>query len=525
MSDDEFADSFPAENEYVERKSGAGAALQDIVVAFSNTDGGVVLIGVDDGGRVIGRALTPGLEDDIHRVIRETASPGRYTIHELGVGSTTVVVLAVARRIEGFAQTSQGRTLVRRGTQNVALFGSELSRFLHERALARFEETETRSLLESAEDELVREVARAFGWTTDVSDRLREQGLLTPDGRRLTVAGALYLLADPAEALGKAYVEVLRFPAEGGDYDKRLELRGPANRQVENAVDAVVAELGTELVVLGLHRFELPRVPTVVLREAFANAVAHRSYELRGTPVRVELHPAEVRVISPGGLPEPVTVENIRETTAARNMSVIQTLRRFGLAEDVGRGVDVMEDSMREELLDPPLFEDSGSAVTVTLRIRSAVTPQERAWIREVESRGLIEPGDRFLLVHAARGERLTNARARQILGVDADEARRALQRLRDGGFLDQVGERSGTWYSLRDSLHPPAGLRLSAGELEELVLADAREPGAPRLTNARVRELTGLDRVDSLRVLDSLVDQGRLRREGSKRGTFYLPN
>jgi hypothetical protein len=44
-----------------------------------------------------------------------------------------------------------------------------------------------------------------------------------------------------------------------------------------------------------------------------------------------------------------------------------------------------MEDLMREELLDPPAFSDSGSRVSVTLPIRSAVAPSERAWVREVE--------------------------------------------------------------------------------------------------------------------------------------------
>ena len=107
-----------------------------------------------------------------------------------------------------------------------------------------------------------------------------------------------------------------------------------------------------------------------------------------------------------------MTVENIRETQAARNYRVITVLRRFGLAEDAGRGVDVMVESMLQEMLEPPAFEDSGHSVSVTLPIRSAVTPTaSEASVREVETRGLIEPSDRILLVHAARGERLANSR------------------------------------------------------------------------------------------------------------------
>jgi ATP-dependent DNA helicase RecG len=524
MSLVEFAEAFPSESEFVERKSGFNrTAVQEAAVAFSNADGGVILIGVDDAGAIVGRELTPGVLDDIHTAIREARDPGRYSVHELTVDRKSVVVLSVARRVEGFSQTSSGRVLIRRGTMKTALFGAELARFINERSLQRFEETEAPVTLDHADSDLVSELAAAFGWSREVPERLAEHGLLLGDGRnRLTIAGALYLLPDPAEQLGKTFIEILRFPAEGADYDRRLEIRGPLHRQLQRAVDEVMSELGSELVVLGVRRYDLPRLPQVVLREAIANALAHRSYEMQGTSIRIELYPHAVRVISPGGLPEPVTVENIRETQAARNYRVITVLRRLGLAEDAGRGVDVMVDSMLEEMLEPPLFEDSGHSVSVTLPIRSAVTPTERAWVREVETRGLIEPGDRILLVHAARGERLTNARVRELVGIDAHEARRALQRLRDADFLVQHGYRGGATYTLNESLAPPAGLRLTRQALKELILQLATDDGPP-LTNARVRERTGLDRAEALRLLDELVSDGLLERVGTRRGTRYV--
>jgi ATP-dependent DNA helicase RecG len=236
--------------------------------------------------------------------------------------------------------------------------------------------------------------------------------------------------------------------------------------------------------------------------------------------VRVELRAESVVIISPGGLPEPVTVQNMREAQAARNVNVISVLRRHGLAEDAGRGIDVMVDSMKQELLEPPSFVDTGHSVEVTLPIRSAVAPAERAWVREVEARGLIEPGDRVLLVHAARGEILTNSRVRELLNVDAFDARDALHRLRDAGFLKQLGERGGATYVLGDSLSPPAALRLDATGLGELLVEMAAEEP---LTNAKVRLRTGLDRGDALRLLDELVRAKRLVRLGERRGSRYV--
>jgi ATP-dependent DNA helicase RecG len=524
MTRDEFVAAFPTESDLVERKKGAGREpLTETVVSFSNTDGGLILIGVDNSGDIVGRELTQGLEDDLHEMISYVSAPGRYSIHPLAVDGTAVTVLAVAKRSEGFAQTSNGRVLVRLGTRDVALFGAELQQFLNARSLEHYESTDTGITLKDASKAQLKRVADAFNWTgrSSLPERLKEHGLAiqTASGYNLTVAGALHLLSNPDEKLGRAYIEVLRYREGGANYDRRVQIGGPLREQVERTTQLIADELGTEVVVLGVHRHELPRLPQRVLREAIANAVAHRSYELHGASVRVEIHPDVVTITSPGSLPEPVTIENIRDQASARNTNVIRVLRAFHLAEELGLGIDVMQDTMRDELLDPPDFADTGSAVRVILPVRSAVAPSERAWVREVEQRGEIESTDRILLVHAARGEALTNSRARKLLGIDKDLARSALQRLRDAGFLIQQGTRGGATYVLDSSLEPPAGLRLGLAELEDLVCEMAAEKP---VANADVRERTGLDRGQTLELLGKLVRDRRLDRTGTRRGTRY---
>jgi ATP-dependent DNA helicase RecG len=492
--------------------------LQNTAVAFSNADGGVVLIGVQDDGAIAARALDAGTQDDIHRAMQAARDVGRYGLSQLDVDGKPVTVLSVARRREGFAQTSAGVVRVRRGTRDDPLFGAELVRFANERTSSRYETTEVDVELGDVSPALRTEIARALRLNRATGDRLRAAELAI--GERLTVAGALYLLPDPLRTLGKTFVEVLRFPDDSSvDYDRREQVDGPLHHVLEETVRRVAGELGTELVVLGTRRYELPRLPEVVLREAIANALAHRSYEAAGTAVRVELRPSAVVVRSPGGLPEPVTVENIRETNAARNLVVIRVLRALGLAEDVGRGVDVMQDTMAAEMLEPPRFRDSGHEVVVELPIRSAVAPAERAWIHELERRGTLRGLDRIALVHAARGETLTNKRVRQLAAVDAHTARDVLHRLRDQGFLEQHGQRGGASYRLSGTLRPPAGLQLSPEELADVV---ARLAGAGPISNSDVRAATGLDRAEALAVLDRLVREGRLVRTGQRRGAKY---
>lgn len=520
MSLGEFKRDFPEESDHVEFKQGVSRKqLQDTVVAFSNAQGGVILIGIADNGDVVGKPYDSGTVDSIHQVMRDVHDPGRYSLHQVLVEDKSVVVVSIARRQEGFSQSSNGVVRIRKGTRDEPLFGATLQHLINERAARRYELTQTSLAVDAADPDLLRNLQEKFGWATDqVEERLVETGYAI-DGR-LTVSGTLLLSDDPGQVLGKSHVELLRYRADDSvDYDLRLAIRGPVPAQLEQALQRTLDELGTELVVLGMRRYDLPQVPPVVIREAIANALAHRSYELDRTPVRIHIRPSSVSILSPGGLPEPVTVENIREATAPRNVDLIAALRRYGLAEDAGRGIDVMEDTMLEEMLDPPRFEDNGHEVIVTLPVRSAVAPVERAWIRELERRGTLRGPDRLVLIHGARGETLTNARVRDILQTDEGTAREILQRLRDTGFLEQRGTRGGATYHLEGSLAPPAGLRLGPVELADLIETMATE--GP-ISNADVRAATGLDRSEVRAILAKLVKEGRVLQSGQRRGTRY---
>ena len=527
FTEESFASHFPAEGLHIEFKEGlSDTKIAEAVVAFSNSDGGVILLGVTNSGRIKGIALGGEREAKLHGLLSGLHDPGRYEIHRLTVAARGVVVIGVERRTEGFSQTHNGRILVRRGASNRALVGAELSAFVNSRSLRRFETTRTDADLSTADPNLMHELASIWGWDiAGITDRVLEHDLAARAGGQtvLTVAGALHLLRRPHDVLGKSFIEIFRYRGAGDTYDRRVEVTGPLAEQVRTAASTVLDDIGHEVVVLGVTRHDLPRLPEVVLREAITNAVAHRSYDAIGTPVRIEIRDDRVDVVSPGGLPEPVTVANIREQSAARNHEVIRVLRQYKLAEDAGSGVDMMQDVMAEHLLEPPEFVDSGDSVAVTLRITSTVTPRERAWVAELEQRGSLNRQDRLLLVHAARGQELTNAAAREVLDVDSVQARRALHRLRNQGLLVQRGTRGGAAYGISADLGPPSGLRLTEPEIEAIVMDLARE--GP-VTNALVRGRLGTDRVRTLSILARLVDQGRLVRRGERRGSRYeLPH
>jgi ATP-dependent DNA helicase RecG len=526
-SQEDFRRQFPGEDDHIEFKQGIAASrIAEAVVAFSNACGGVILLGVDDSGRAVGIDTGGETQAKIHRIVADVRNPGRYALSVLSVEARGVLALSVQRRAEGFAQHADGRVLVRRGAMNAALYADSLTRLVMERSAARYEVTPLLDApLAKADPALLEALRQAFGWERGrVAARLVEIGFVRlGDPDVLTVAGVLFLTRSPADFLGKAYIEVFRYRDDSETaYDRREELSGPVNSQITAATGMLMAELGSDVVVSGVRRQELPRIPERVLREALANAVAHRSYEAHRQAIRLEVRPGRVVVRSPGGLPEPVTVANMRHQNAARNVAVIRALRRLGLAEDAGLGIDLMEDAMDEALLDRPRFDADADHVEVTLPVGSNVTPRERAWVGELERVGSILPRDRRVLVQAARGEVLTNASVREILGGDSTHARAALQRLRDAGFLEQHGVRGGASYTLAASVRAPGARALSPGEIADLVVALARRQG--QVTNRDVRAQTGLDRAKATTLLRNLAAHGQLERRGERRGTVYLP-
>ena len=552
LSAAEFAAEFPREGLYVEFKEGVShSRIAETAMAFSNADGGVLLLGASDHGTIRGVDLGTGGETQIRNTLGQVRDLGPHRMYSLDVDGRTVVAISVGRRRDGFAQLAGGQIKERRSASNHTLLGAELADFIARRFVRTVESAPTLLRPEEIDPELALELAAAWQWPlqpgappSELRDRLRDSGFVVGngDGDRLSVAGALYLLADPARVLGKAFVEVFRYRGEGVDYDRREEFGGPLQRQAA-AADFVLDELGFDLALLGVRRHELHRLPRVVVREAVANAVAHRSYAPAATAeaARIEIRPDRVVVRSPGGLPEGVSLDDPATRSVPRNVLAIRTLRFFGIAEDAGRGVRLMRDHMALNLMEPPRFEADDSSVTVTLPLGSAAEPAERAWLALTligEQPGAVRPysvgdtagvpaglqaRDAGVLLRAGRGETLTNGQVRELLGVDVAAARAVLRRLRDRGLLQQRGNGAGAHYVLAPHLTGPKSRRVLRSRPDYLSDGAIELAGRGRVTNADLRKRTGLDRVEALRVLNALVAAGRLEQRGTRRGSHYV--
>lgn len=152
-------------------------------------------------------------------------------------------------------------------------------------------------------------------------------------------------------------------------------------------------------------------------------------------------------------------------------------------------------------------------------QLGAAVTARERAWIRTLIQDGRLDNRSAPVVVAVAREGAVTNGDVRTLLAVDSVEARSMLQSLVSQGILVRQGERGGAEYLLARDIGVPARIRHTDAELDEIALTLATE--LP-LTNAALRERTGLDRQEALRVLRRLVERGELIQRGERRGTRY---
>ncbi|MEU0480327.1 ATP-binding protein [Streptosporangium sp. NPDC006013] len=154
----------------------------------------------------------------------------------------------------------------------------------------------------------------------------------------------------------------------GSEATGRMRSGRPLLPAIQSLVDAIDAR--REIHPLNLNggvQLQLTDYPDQAVRELIVNAFIHRSYETGGT-VDVEHSPERLAIISPGGLVSGVTAQNIlTHPSTPRNRLLTETVSSLQLAERTGQGVDRAYREMLRVGKEPPLFEDSGTLVRVTL--------------------------------------------------------------------------------------------------------------------------------------------------------------
>ena len=430
-------------------------ALAECLVAFANSDGGVIVLGLDETGRPTGTIWDEEAEGAIRIAARLCSPPVASHMRSIETAQGSFISVQVSRSSE-LHSLEDGQVVIRSGSQNRILNGGEISKLASSKIAADFETDIVPGAKRSDFDDeildeyLAKRESRGVSRVGPLSELLFEIGALDANGQP-TVAGILLFGKHPQAFLPQSGVVFVRFPSteprgdEGSaGYGRRDEIEGPLARVVERTWNVVWEEMRVGAVVNGLQREELTEYPPFAVRECLVNAVAHRDYRLRGRRIEVRMYSDRMEVISPGALPGYITVDNIVEEHFSRNPRLVNGLFQWGYIEELGLGIDRMIEEMVQAGHSPPDFKDTPYSFTVSLsnaRQRRAVP----RWTRSMNER------QARALTYVRDNGSITNREFQRLCpSVSSETLRLDLVDLVERGSLLKIGSKKGTYYILK---------------------------------------------------------------------------
>lgn len=365
------------------------------LVAFLNYEGGVVLLGVEDDGSIVGITRVE-IEQFVMQTGRDKIRPEVIPYFEIIRGAQDERDVAVVRVERGWSVHSvwhdqSSRYYIRVGSHVREPSPDELSRLMQQRGNFR---VEIRPVSGSELDALdrrrlsdyfvrVREQEAPDGGDSDSWVRLLINTEIMAEPNVATVAGLLLFGSNPNRFLPQAGIDAVAYDGPAKEYAaiERATLRGPLtplfsagelveNGLIEQAVEFVRRNTRVKAALEdGARRVERRDYPEEAVREAIVNAVAHRDYLLSNSDIELSLYSDRLEVISPGRLPNDITPERMRVgCRAARNQLVKDVLRDYGYLEHMGMGIPrKMIRLMREQNGTEPDLLPEGERFTVRL--------------------------------------------------------------------------------------------------------------------------------------------------------------
>lgn len=406
------------------------------LVAFSNTAGGVLLIGVEDRTRHV-RGVTDPLETEerLANLLSDNVLPRLVPdLEVLPWRRTHVVAVQVhpSSRRPHYLQSAgpEGGVYVRVGSSNRRAdkeLIAELKRF----ALgASYDEEPLPDLDSEAID--FRAASECFApkrklKRTDM-DTLRiltkHQGSVVP-----TVGGVLLFGRERERYFPDAWIQAGRFDGvEKVRLIDSLDIKSSLPRAVGEAAGFVQKHDLHGIRISGLRHTDTWTLPPVAVREAIINAVVHSDYSQRGAPIRVAFFDDRLEIESPGLLPFGLTVQDMRDgVSRLRNRVIARVFRELGYIEQWGSGIRRMSAACREAGLEEPQLLEIGTRFRVVLRRSSAPRSD------------VLDETDRAITAALSPGAGLTTAELAKRIGLTPRATRNRLLSLVGRGLVQEV--------------------------------------------------------------------------------------
>lgn len=456
IADDPLVASTKREDQWFDRKSARvdPRALSHLLLGFANADGGTIVVGVENDGTVTG---IDQFVDNVNRLrqaaIDFTTPTVRHTFVEIACtnrsGDADHIAVIEVHPSDRLHRSSRGEVYKRVGDQTRLLNEDDARELAFDKGELPFDGMPLPGIgVDVLDQGSLREFAMAVGTGDDVERALRVRGLVTEQNENVAVTAAAILLfgSDPQATLPGSFLRILRYDGvqiQTGTrsnliFDRRVI--GRLTEQIEVA-ESIMSNQLKEVTRLDdqTGRFvTLPEVPRFAWLEAIVNAITHRSYSLQGDYVRVVLFDDRIEVDSPGRLPGPVRIDNIRNTRFSRNPRISRALSDLKLVQELNEGMNRMFDEMLQIGLPEPVLQQTEAGFKVTLFNSSDL---ERQRVLEIIN-AMPEAFAPALDLLFAQGQ-LTTSEAASLTGLTLPTVRRYLRLLQAEEKLERVAKSS----------------------------------------------------------------------------------
>lgn len=417
------------ETENFEFKSQITEELYKAVIAFANTDGGIVYVGVDDSGNVVGLDNIDDVYTRITNGIRDAIMPDvtmfiKYTLQENRVVRITVGEGGYKPYYLKSKGLKPSGVFVRQGASSAPASPEQIRMMIKESDGDVFESM--RSMKQELTFEYARKVFKRYGVEFS-ADKYRALGISDPADTLFT--NLALILSDQCSHTTKVAVFA---DSANTEFRDSKEFTGSVFDQLDNAFSYLMLCNKTAAVFRGLERIDMPDYPEEALREALLNALVHRDYSFSGSII-ININDTGMEFISIGGLLPGLSPDDIRSgISQPRNKNLAEVFHRLRLIESYGTGVRKIYSLYSKCAVQP--------RIEVTSNTFKIVLPNMNASGAEGAKTVSLTAQQQKVYDYIAEHGEMTDTEVQDLLGLKRTRAYTLAKQMCDEGILTSVG-------------------------------------------------------------------------------------
>jgi len=427
----------------VEFKEKLAKNIDREIVAFANSAGGSIYLGVDDSGAIKPVNITNALKSRITTIAHD-CDPS-ITIQMQIYPDDGVLEIKVTEGIDKPYRCKDG-FFMRIGPNCQKLKRDEIVAFINATGKIHFDEALNDSF--QYPDDFSQEAFDDFlNLSGIITHHSTENVLLSLNAvqkkkHRLCFTNAAVLLfaKEPQKFYPESYITAVKYKSQDrfSIIDKK-DFKGSLFKQIENTMQFMMRHISVAAEISTIKRQDIYDYPLVALREAIVNAVTHRDYYYDGSHIYVHMYPDRIEIENPGGLHHGLTIDNLGKRSVRRNRLIADFLHRAGYIERVGSGFDRMHQTLMQNN-NPPLVVSATNFFNI-------------CFYKRIQNKRLAELTQRQRdLYYLMQEKTITKKEVAMALNISEDTALRELNALLTKGIILKEGVGKATIYLFADT-------------------------------------------------------------------------